>query len=81
MLTHELTDGVAQINIVLGALASGGRASTKTVGVVVAARGEVLTILEVNSQESLNRLNLDNAVFFTNVADWIGYQDPMLFSD
>ncbi len=82
VLAHELTDGVAQIDIALGGAAdSGVPLFDQNVATLWPACGEVLTILEVNSQESLFWLNLDNAVFFTNVADWIGYQDPMPFSD
>jgi len=82
VLAHELTDGVAQIDIPFGGVAdSGVPLFDQNVATLWPACGEVLTILEVNSQETGYWLNLDNAVFFTNVADWIGFLDSMPFAD
>ena len=83
VLAHELTDGVAQIDIALGGAARTAESPCldQNVETLWPACGEVLTILEVNSQESLFWLNLDNAVFLTNVADSMGIADPMPFSD
>ncbi len=79
---HELTIGVAQIDIRLGGFAIGGvPLFDQNVATLWPACGEVLTILEVNSQESMYWSNLDNEIFFTNVADWIGWDDPMPFAD
>jgi len=82
VLTHELTEGVAQISVVAGGAAdSGTPLFDQNVATLWPACGEVLTILEVGSQQIDQWPVLDNAIFFTNVADWIGFLDSMPFFD
>ena len=82
VLAHELTDGVAQIDVIAGGAAdSGVPLFDQNVATLWPACGQVLTILEVGSQQIDQWPTLDNAIFFTNVAEWIGFLDGMPFSD
>jgi len=82
VLTHELTEGVAQLDIYYGGDANGGTPLfDQDVATLWPSCGQVLTILEVGSQQIDQWPLFDNAAFFTNVADWIGFLDSMPFSD
>ena len=80
-LIHELTDGVSQVYMAAPGLANGGTPLfNNNFATLWGAEQNTLTILEVSSQSTTYWTNLDNAVFFTNVASWIGCQ-IQIFAD
>ena len=82
ILAHELTEGVAQVDIISAGTADSGLALfDRNFATLWPGCGQVLTILDVNSQNTNEWPNLDHAAFYTNVAEWIGSVDGMPFSD
>jgi hypothetical protein len=77
VVAHQLTAGVSSVEVYTGGSASGG---TSLFDLAFAnlwgASQSVLTVQEINLFSNQRIGELDNAVFATNVADWLAGNDP-----
>lgn len=70
---HEITEGVSNVRPICVGLASGGTPFLDVPFVTLwGAQQNVVTILDENAESDGGWTLLDNARFFTNIAEWLG---------